>query len=650
MAPSSSGSQQPRSLREMQEEFQKKYFPDGGSVPQAAITLHDAAHTYTGYSTGSGFPAHASGPSYGEAMQGIADSAGTRELWRRTRSTSPVIGTVNSPYGYGNTFDGPQPITPRDWEVSKRENDKIHAFNKRVLRPTSSERGVHGLYGLDNVILTGRGNLKSPPISSDAPLEEINSPNRKYTPPITPEDTANARKMGEDFYRQVANEFNRDPQRPGMGDYPRAAREIPIDVGDGEKMFAVSEGADYLHHNPDRIFITGGAKPGALTAGHIMQHVSPPLHPGVNESVYRELALREMRKKNRQRLAIKGGGTAIDPPQGYGQIKLPSGETIKLMDLDRLMKEGGIPGDSDWLIDSLRLYDNDDLPAVVAVDNAESEAVRRGMKNPEAREFIESQSVKNFFNEEGRQWVRRAPPGREVSVLKMPSTPEAAETIVTAREIGRVAKAARTGARAVAGVAGNVPWLDPTFRNAVERNDMATAAKAVATDYAVGAAVSPVAAAGAGVLQRTAPRMAGQILPVLGGVGTAASRLNPILATTMLSGDTPVRGGAADPRRAVYDERAVRDQSIRAETARRRGGRWRVGPFTVPELGISESGGLFFGGPQPRQRATAPTPAPRPANRPVRGTVPPPKPGPNIGNEAMYIWNQLGRGKLPYSR
>jgi hypothetical protein len=59
-------------------------------------------------------------------------------------------------------------------------------------------------------------------------------------------------------------------------------------------------------------------------------------------------------------------------------------------------------------------------------------------------------------------------------------------------------------------------------------------------------------------------------------------------------------GGSAriTPKVAAAEKTQVKEQIKRAQAARKRGGRWKFptpfGMLTIPELGISESGGLFF--------------------------------------------------------
>lgn len=166
-----------------------------------------------------------------------------------------------------------------------------------------------------------------------------------------------------------------------------------------------------------------------------------------------------------------------------------------------------------------------------------------------------------------------------------------------ARALERVARSVRTGTSAAASVAGSVPLFDPEFRAAVESGDLRKAGTQAAKEVATGVAVSPVVGAAAGVVQRVAPRIAARALPA---VATAARIGNPVALVSQLGGSSnqsprqraeqrrrdPASSGAQGP--------SANQQLLRAERARRRGGKWKVGPFTVPELGLSEAGGLFF--------------------------------------------------------
>jgi len=132
--------------------------------------------------------------------------------------------------------------------------------------------------------------------------------------------------------------------------------------------------------------------------------------------------------------------------------------------------------------------------------------------------------------------------------------------VIEAYEQGRPAEAvARTGTAVLAGAVGE----------SVSKQVLsALAQRGVAAPLRVVSAVAPPAAAVqlATMAQRTTWETPAQ--------RAEQRRLDPV--------STGAQGPSANP------------QLLRAEAARRRGGNWKIGPFTVPELGLSEAGGLFF--------------------------------------------------------
>lgn len=136
-------------------------------------------------------------------------------------------------------------------------------------------------------------------------------------------------------------------------------------------------------------------------------------------------------------------------------------------------------------------------------------------------------------------------------------------------------------------VAGSVPLFDPAFRAAVEKGDVKKAAQQLATEYAIGTAAAPVVGAGAGFAQRLAPQTAAAVIPA---AATALRIANPVAVVSQLGGSYKINAAA--------DKKAAQAQLQRAEAARKRGGKWKFptpfGTVTIPELGISEAGGLFF--------------------------------------------------------
>ena len=145
------------------------------------------------------------------------------------------------------------------------------------------------------------------------------------------------------------------------------------------------------------------------------------------------------------------------------------------------------------------------------------------------------------------------------------------------------------GFRAVTDVTGSVPLFDPGFRQAVEQGDVGEAAKRVGAEYAAGLATAPVVGLGVGALNQISPRAAAL---ATGALGTARVA-NPIAVVSQLGGSAK-----PTPAAAAAEKKAGEAQLLRAEAARKRGGKWKFptpfGQVTVPELGLSEAGGLFF--------------------------------------------------------
>jgi hypothetical protein len=150
-----------------------------------------------------------------------------------------------------------------------------------------------------------------------------------------------------------------------------------------------------------------------------------------------------------------------------------------------------------------------------------------------------------------------------------------------------IKQAIRTGVGATTDLTGAVPLFDPEFRQAVEQGDVRKAATQAAKEYATGIVAAPVVGAGLGVAQRLAPQTAAAVIPA---AATALRVANPVAVVSQLGGSSKINPAA--------DKKAAQAQLQRAEAARKRGGRWKLptpfGTLRIPELGISEAGGLFF--------------------------------------------------------
>jgi len=207
-----------------------------------------------------------------------------------------------------------------------------------------------------------------------------------------------------------------------------------------------------------------------------------------------------------------------------------------------------------------------------------------------------------FFPYKDRVGALSNPPARIAPrVLESPAAlrqvlDQAAEAR-SARDLSRLTGAVRTGATATTDIAGSVPLFDPEFRNAVETGNVRKAGEQVAKEYLAGTLAAPLVGLGTGTLQRMAPQVASKALPIAAG---AVRTANPVAVVSQLGGSSkPSRRQVAverhqDPGAFGAQGPSADPQLLRAEAARRRGGRWKIGGFTVPDLGISEAGGLFF--------------------------------------------------------
>lgn len=175
-------------------------------------------------------------------------------------------------------------------------------------------------------------------------------------------------------------------------------------------------------------------------------------------------------------------------------------------------------------------------------------------------------------------------------ILTKPGMQSAYDALfATAKNRGNLRNIIKGAASSVADIAGSVPLFDPAFRQAVEEGNVGKAAKQIGTEYVVGTAAAPAAGMAVGALNQVAPRAA---KAVVGGLNLAR-RANPIAVVSQLGGSARIT-----PKVAAAEKMQVKEQIKRAQDARKRGGRWKFptpfGTLTIPELGISESGGLFF--------------------------------------------------------
>lgn len=142
------------------------------------------------------------------------------------------------------------------------------------------------------------------------------------------------------------------------------------------------------------------------------------------------------------------------------------------------------------------------------------------------------------------------------------------------------------GFRAVSDVTGSIPLFDSGFRQAVEQGNVKEAVKRVGTEYITGAVAAPIAGLGLSAINQVSPRAAALVTGAL-NTGRIAS---PLAVVSQLGGSSRIN--------KKFDETAANAQMLRAEAARKRGGKLKFptpfGQVTIPEFGLSESGGLFF--------------------------------------------------------
>lgn len=140
--------------------------------------------------------------------------------------------------------------------------------------------------------------------------------------------------------------------------------------------------------------------------------------------------------------------------------------------------------------------------------------------------------------------------------------------------------------------------IDPQINQALQKGDYAEAALVAGTGVAGGVAGEAAVKRGLAELAKqgiAAPlQIASTTAAPLAAIplAAAAERSQPITKAQLQKDrqENPASYGAQGP--------SANLQLLKAETARRRGGKWKFptpfGSFTVPELGISEAGGLFF--------------------------------------------------------
>lgn len=131
--------------------------------------------------------------------------------------------------------------------------------------------------------------------------------------------------------------------------------------------------------------------------------------------------------------------------------------------------------------------------------------------------------------------------------------------------------------------------MDPDMREAIETGDGNKVVGTIARDIATGALAEGALKGASNELAKRAPVTAAKVLPIAASAGRALATGGAIAPLLELGGSSR----QTDAQRK-YEQEMLEKKFKAAEAARARGGRWKIGPLTLPELGVSESGGFFF--------------------------------------------------------
>ena len=381
----------------------------------------------------------------------------------------------------------------------------------------------------------------------------VNSPARLQVPPIGQQEAKELMRRGKRFYGEVGKEFNAKVGFPAVrsADPDRVASTQSFKPAPGlEVELPVNAQAQWIHEHGDDIQIKGGYDtPGGLPYGPMESRLNRPLQYTVDEG----LLMREAAKSFRGELT---------KAMHEIQSRLPKASPKALQEQEMWVRR--------------------------------AKSSRYGLPDPVATVSEEKPGTRFASHDRAIADAIGDGANAETSalgyVMRDSRDPATLHVAARARDLTKVKNAVRIGSVTAADVAGSVPLFDPGFRQAVERGDAGEAVKRIGVEYATGAAAAPVVGTATGILQRVAPGIAARALPAIAAVSRVA---NPVAVVSQLGGDAK-----QDARKQIADRAAAQQQLLRAEAARRRGGRWSFptpfGKVTLPELGISEAGGLFF--------------------------------------------------------
>jgi hypothetical protein len=561
-----------RSIQDLQNTFIGNWFPGGDAFPEQIIKLHDAAHQWSNVNP----------MSRGELQQQIVDVTGAQLL----EQTLGAQGFVNATRG------GASPIT-------------AEALQGRIdaLQETSREVEKRSLFG------------------ESALGETINSPARFLFPALEANEIKELQKRGREFYGQVGQNYiqqiqaGRIPETSGTQLTELKFTPQPNVTVD----FPVNPRALAIHENPNLLKVKGGYDvPGKLSYGPIKQFMNSPLEIMVDapdwayagrEYLTKEAfpAIQEMypgntanqiqkRIKEREKYSGKYGGIIIDDLGELEYItnraKIPSNYSKEQFAADyKGFDPTQVQSGSDKDFDRYIQYMEDQDRAMRGHSLEPDDAYYKRLENEQLKGFnVQANQLpykpttytaaKHGFSGNDTEFTQS-------SALANPSLQHAYDKLFAiAKKRGSLRNIIKGATTATTDITGAIPLFDPEFRQAVEKGDVRKAATQVAKEYATGVVAAPVIGMGVGALNQVAPRAA----RIVAGGLNAARTVNPIAVVSQLGGSSKINKKA--------DEQAATSQLLRAEAARKRGGKWKFptpfGTLQIPELGLSEAGGLFF--------------------------------------------------------
>ena len=561
-----------RSIQNLQDTFTGNWFPAGDAFPEQIIKLHDAAHQWSNVNP----------MSRGELQQQIVDVTGAQLL----EQTLGAQGFVNATRG------GASPITA---EALQGQIDALQEASREV-----EKRSLFGESALG---------------------ETINSPARFLFPALEANEIKELQKRGREFYGQVGQNYiqqiqaGRIPETTGTQLTELKFTPQPNVTVD----FPVNPRALAIHENPNLLKVKGGYDvPGKLSYGPIKQFMNSPLEIMVDapdwayagrEYLTKEAfpAIQEMypgntanqiqkRIKEREKYSGKYGGIIIDDLGELEYItnraKIPSNYSKEQFAADyKGFDPTQVQSGSDKDFDRYIQYMEDQDRAMRGHSLEPDDAYYKRLENEQLKGFnVQANrlpykpttytAAKHGFSGNDTEFTQS-------SALANPSLQHAYDKLFAiAKNRGSLRNIIKGATTATTDITGAIPLFDPEFRQAVEKGDVRKAATQVAKEYATGVVAAPVIGMGVGALNQVAPRAA----RIVAGGLNAARTVNPIAVVSQLGGSSKINKKA--------DEQAATSQLLRAEAARKRGGKWKFptpfGTLQIPELGLSEAGGLFF--------------------------------------------------------